>query len=606
MGLMCSLCLMPLAASILKNNQIRDYSIQGIITIGTGQAGMAFAAQTSNSYLSVMLQREDGRLFMSRNKTVSGRTTQQKKIDITDLVGSVGPEVEYRLRIEVVNRANLSVYVDDKLIEEVRIGISAGDVAFLVPKENKAWLDDFRLRVDSATLVCTDFENGSNPFDAGVITASSDRQLMLEGTTDVQLAWLTDGLPARLIPVTGTRTTILEAEEYDLGQGLGYEGRVRNYVNPTGDEFPILGWFSLKGDNVTNANYRIMRQCGFNLSFSHTYTDDALQNCITASRGTGIRLLALSGDIVQAVQKFRDEDQVAGWFLTDEPATNMFSTWRYHLGRIRAADYPGSEKFIYLNMLPVYASAAQLGTESYEEYVERFANELNPGMLSYDNYSILNDANGTAYLLDSFFSNLETVARVSRQTCQPFWAFALSIQFGPYAMPTRQYLEYQIFSALAYGAQGVQYFTYQLPPSAEFTGGTAPVDMQGKKTAVWEHVRAVNQKVLALSPVFLGAQVMDCTHMGKSIPKGTHMLEHLPEPFQQLECTAGLLVSHLVNGKDHYLLLQNCELHASQTIVVQHASGVKRVMDDGTLQNDAEQSQVELEACGHLIYHWTE
>ena len=37
------------------------------------------------------------------------------------------------------------------------------------------------------------------------------------------------------------------------------------YTNPTGDEFPILAWFSLLGDQVTAARYEEMAEAGFNM-----------------------------------------------------------------------------------------------------------------------------------------------------------------------------------------------------------------------------------------------------------------------------------------------------------------------------------------------------
>ena len=41
------------------------------------------------------------------------------------------------------------------------------------------------------------------------------------------------------------------------------------YTTPTGKEFPIMGWYSLLGEQVTTERYREMAQAGFNISFSH-------------------------------------------------------------------------------------------------------------------------------------------------------------------------------------------------------------------------------------------------------------------------------------------------------------------------------------------------
>ena len=52
------------------------------------------------------------------------------------------------------------------------------------------------------------------------------------------------------------------------------------YTNPTGDEFPILAWYSLLGDQVTKERYEEMAEAGFNISISHFVTAEKVEQAL--------------------------------------------------------------------------------------------------------------------------------------------------------------------------------------------------------------------------------------------------------------------------------------------------------------------------------------
>src|SRR5437868_3488260 len=81
--------------------------------------------------------------------------------------------------------------------------------------------------------------------------------------------------------------------------------------------------------------------------------------------------------------------------------------------------------------------------------------------------------------------------------------FALTVAHGPYPIPTIEQLRVQVFSDLAYGAQGIQYFTYWTSKSDTWNFHEAPIDVSGKRTAVYDRVKQMNAEIRALSPVFL-------------------------------------------------------------------------------------------------------
>lgn len=264
----------------------------------------------------------------------------------------------------------------------------------------------------------------------------------------------------------------------------------------------------------------------------------------------------------------------AGYFLRDEPTAAGFAELGEMAQKIRAID---DDKLLYLNLLPNYVSAADLQTKSYADYVARFIKEVGLGMVSFDNYPVTFDG-----LREPFYANLEDVAREARSAGVPFWAFALTTAHDPYPVPTREALRLQIFSNLAYGAQGIQYFTYTTPFGTQWNFHNAPIDENSQRTEVYDLVKELNHRVQGLSHVWLGAEVVNIGFVGKTTPIGTRRFEQLPAGIKSIE-SDGLrtLVSHLRNGDKEYVMVVNCELNNTQRVKVECEADVKRVLEGG-------------------------
>lgn len=374
------------------------------------------------------------------------------------------------------------------------------------------------------------------------------------------------------------------------------------YTNPTGDRFPILAWYSLLGEQVTAERYREMAGAGFNISFSHFHSADDVAAALKAARGTGVKILITCNELFTdpeaTVRRFRRDRMNAGYFLRDEPVCDAFPELAAWAGRIRSAD---DSRMLYLNLLPNYVNPRDLHADTYADYVRRFIGEVGLGLVSFDNYPVTADG-----VRAQFWANLEDVAAESRRAGVPFWAFALSTAHDPYPVATRASLRIQIFSNLAYGAQGIQYFTYTTPGTQTWNFHNAPIDDAGRRTEVYDLVRGLNREVQALAWVFLGAEVVSVGHTGDEIPVGTRPLESLPEPFGSVTADGtGVLVSHLRNGGNDFLMIVNRDLYRSQRVHVEAAEGVDRIMGDGTAVKAGTYSpDLNVEAGGMLLFRW--
>lgn len=278
------------------------------------------------------------------------------------------------------------------------------------------------------------------------------------------------------------------------------------------------------------------------------------------------------------VRRFKGDRAIAGWFLRDEPVTLQYPQLRQLRDSILAAD---GRHLLYLNLLPSTVSPADLHADSYEDYVQRFVDEVGLPLISYDQYPVV-EQGGKAVVRPEFYGNLEAVSRVARRNGLPFWAFCLSTAHASYPVPPAEHLRYEAFSALAYGAQCIQYFTYWTPLHTIWDFHAAPIDSTLRRTAVYYRVREVNREIQALSRVFLGAAVEDVGFTGGDLPQGTRPLTRMPEKLLALKTGGrGALVSRMRNGRRRYVVVVSRDISSAQTLTLQIGDDIRRVLPSG-------------------------
>jgi hypothetical protein len=184
---------------------------------------------------------------------------------------------------------------------------------------------------------------------------------------------------------------------------------------------------------------------------------------------------------------------VLGFFLRDEPPTLLMPG----LGRIAALLREAApERWPYVNLFPIYATPAQLGTKDYEAYVRRFVETVHPPFISYDNYSLVEGE-----VRDRFFTNLEIIRRLSLETQTSFWNCILATAHFNYMEPSDATFNLQVYSTLAYGGRGIEYFTYFTPAVGNYRLGA--LDPWGNRTATWDMMRRINYQIHALAPTLI-------------------------------------------------------------------------------------------------------
>lgn len=378
------------------------------------------------------------------------------------------------------------------------------------------------------------------------------------------------------------------------------------YKNPTGDEFPIMGWSTFyKADNITEKNFKTFRDCGFNITLSMVGDTALTFKTIRCAAPNKVKVMVNCPQtknitsipkVVPAISKSTD---IAGYYITDEPDASKFNDIRKVADELYKYD---KNQMPFVNLLPM-VEPSRLKAANYKTYLLEFLRITGIPMFSYDCYPIIKK-NGKISIKETFYQNLEIASEVSRETGAPFWAFCMSASHLSYPKATKGHLLFEAFSALAYGAQGISYYTYTTRTNESIKYYDAPINTKGEKTATWYACQDVNKQIQSLKNVFLGAKLQNAWHTGDKLPKGTKRLGKLPGPFQMLKSEkAGVLVSHLKNRDSNYLVVVNHDVQAKQKIQIKKDNKVKRITPEGGIIEDTV-SEFTLEAGGYLIFKW--
>ncbi|HEU0121321.1 MAG TPA: hypothetical protein VFQ91_12405 [Bryobacteraceae bacterium] len=266
-----------------------------------------------------------------------------------------------------------------------------------------------------------------------------------------------------------------------------------------------------------------------------------------------------------------------GIYLRDEPNMRMIPSLAKLAARVRK-DLPG--KWPYVNLFPTYVSRKVLGTDDYEHYVRQLLQPIDQPFLSWDNYALF--ANGE--VRDYYYQNLAVFRKVSVESGRPFWNCILGQTLFNYMEPSDATFHFQVYSSLAYGARGIQYFTYFAPSYGNFR--QSAIDPFGNKTATWDMMRRMNNELHALAPTLVKLKSTGVYHF-PDVPRGEKGLEEsqlvekigLRQSELKLKSQGTALVGEFVDDKQRpYLMLVNKDMTASYGVdITLKASGKKLI-----------------------------
>lgn len=192
-----------------------------------------------------------------------------------------------------------------------------------------------------------------------------------------------------------------------------------------------------------------------------------------------------------------------GHILQDEPTSLYF-----HRLAARTQDYLAlaPEKIPFVNLYPISVGADYLQAESYQDYVVRFLETVQPSYTSFDIYPL--ETSGR--IMENYFVNLDVFSRACKAHQADFGVYIQSVSFNENKRtPTEAEMRWQAYNALAFGARGIQYFTYRTPTVSQEPFQDALIDRNNEKTERWYAAKRINQ---ALN--LMGSAYCQYRHLG--------------------------------------------------------------------------------------------
>ena len=293
-------------------------------------------------------------------------------------------------------------------------------------------------------------------------------------------------------------------------------------VNPR--DFAIMPWDSSPSDP---AQLQLMKEAGLNISGFCTPKDlprvlaAGLACFVSDPRVNGYDWVKMPPDselrknVAAAAHEVENNPAVLGFFLRDEPNAALMPG----LGRVASLLLEAlPEKWPYVNLYPNYSRSTLLGAPDYETYLRRFVESVRPPFISWDNYSVIEGE-----MRDRFYTNLELVRRQSLESKIPFWNIILANTLFNYMEPSDATFSLQVYSTLAYGGRGIEYYTYYTPPAHNYRLGA--IDQFGNRTATWDMLRRINYQIHALAPTMIRLHSTGVYHSPDVPPQGHPLSE---------------------------------------------------------------------------------
>lgn len=384
------------------------------------------------------------------------------------------------------------------------------------------------------------------------------------------------------------------------------------YENPAGDKFPIVAWYAFSNRNqITHKRFKDLDEAGFTHIHSSLMNDTSCyRTAINAMKGTGIKAIVSSMmPYYSTLHPWENIPEISMWCMGDEPSVGMFEHYKRDKDRFEHFD---SKRMVYINFYPSYAGPVKIG-ESFYSYLNDAAQIMDLSFISYDHYPFVQhyyEETGWTSVKRPFYQDLQDARKASKDNHIPFWAFCMSSghhanssnYIDRYINPTKEELSVEAYSALAYGAQGLQYFRI-----AAIDGGEVypdpPVDADGNTNNVWEYIKAINLRIQKLAPVFLGNDVSGVWH-NDTVSNGLELLKVVPAPFTKIEGTPGkLLISKFMTKGHNYLMILNKDMQYAQKVKLLRGSQVKRVTDDGVVVRDNHSTFI-IPPADFLLFTW--
>lgn len=300
-------------------------------------------------------------------------------------------------------------------------------------------------------------------------------------------------------------------------------------------QFQIGFWIGAPSYANNVESYQLMKDMGF--SFVNggypAYSSEDIKKMLECCKKVGIKAMVDDQRLYHPLKLVKDKNwkktyaavcseyaknpTVYGLGIQDEPRSDYFQSLKEASEIIHKVN---PDTFVFMNLLPTYATTLQLGNPSYEDHLDMYLKTVKPSVLCYDHYAVMEDGTTRA----DYYENLALIRKYAQKYDVIPWNTILSWKHLSYAEPTDAQMRWQVYTSLAYGMKGIMYFIYWAPKEWEKDNAyRAIVDYDGKPTRMGNGVKQLNSEMNVLGKTLMQLTSTDIYFTG-NIPAGCQKL----------------------------------------------------------------------------------
>ena len=249
------------------------------------------------------------------------------------------------------------------------------------------------------------------------------------------------------------------------------------------------------------------------------------------------------------IEQVRTHPALYAYYLVDEPGAGAFPALGKLVSYLRQRD---PSHLAYINLFPTYASEAQLQVSAdaaerakvgypqdfagvnaddktalrYREHLRQFVEVVQPDLISYDHYHFLKNSDGAQYFL-----NIALIRMAALEAGKPFLNIIQTCDSPSegWRGPGEHELRWLTYTSLAYGAQGISHFRYDVGLWKDPNDPATPLPLY------WA-LSQINREFVAIATELQSLKSLGIYHCG-TLPLGGQALPpksaFVPEPTSQ-------------------------------------------------------------------------
>lgn len=268
-------------------------------------------------------------------------------------------------------------------------------------------------------------------------------------------------------------------------------------------------------------------------------------------------------DIRRVIAEKRRWNAVQGYYIWDEP----FFEEQMRLCR-RLTDNCEDEDASALAFTvanPSYNPYFHWDDDAYPAYVERFADIIDPPVLSFDYYPIGTPEQNEECQLDHspMWCDLAAVRRIAEARDIPFWFYYQGVNLHHAPVFTFPMIRLSMYAGAMHGAKALQHYC----------ATDAIVDEDGNRLPFFEPQRQINAEFKALGDTLMALSCKHVFHDDSCLPHFDPMKSYA-EPLSDSAFLAGALPYRTSVGEfsdaygNGYMMILNRDYHADQTVTL--------------------------------------